>query len=47
MNKQLFKKTGDELQGFLMFKKRGKRWEDKKKYNRKKAKRNLDKIEKL
>ena len=42
MNKQMFKKTGDELQEYLMFQRRGSKVKSKKgkgSYNRKEMKR--------
>ena len=36
--RQMFKKTGEELQQYLMFRRRGSRIENKKKYNRQKFK---------
>ena len=48
IHKQMFRKTGDELQEYLAFKRRGSRVENKKgkgSYNRKKFKKTLDKMD--
>ena len=39
LNRQVFKKEGEELQQWLIFRKRGSKVESKKKYNRQKFKR--------
>ena len=39
MDKRILKKEGEELQQYLMFRRRGSRVESKKKYNRQKFKR--------
>lgn len=38
LNRQVFKKEGEELQQWLIFRKRGSKVESKKKYNRQKFK---------
>jgi hypothetical protein len=41
INRQCFKKRGEELQQFLQFERRGSRIESGKRYNRKKMKRSI------
>ena len=47
IDRRVFKKEGEELQAYLQFRRKGSKYKDDKKYDRKKIKRELDKQEKF